>query len=72
VREGVSTAEARRVKELERENKELRRARGARVVSQDRSGEIVQGCASGKIIRYEIEAPNGERFMASEHTLRPL
>ncbi|MBA3506485.1 MAG: cupin domain-containing protein [Betaproteobacteria bacterium] len=45
-------------------------SKGARVVSQARRGEILQGYASGKIIQYEIEGPSGERFMANEHELR--
>lgn len=48
----------------------FRFSKGARVVSQARRGEIVQGYASGNIIQYEIEGTNGERFMASEHELK--
>jgi quercetin dioxygenase-like cupin family protein len=49
----------------------FRFARGERVVVNGRSGVIAEGYASGKIIQYEIEAPGGERFMASEHELKP-
>jgi hypothetical protein len=48
----------------------FRFAKGARVLFQARNGEILQGYASGKIIQYEIEGANGERFMASEHELK--
>jgi hypothetical protein len=33
-------------------------------------GRIAQGYASGKIVQYEIEGANGERYMAHEHELR--
>jgi len=49
----------------------FRFAKGARVVSKGRTGRIAEGYASGKIVQYEIEASNGERFMASEHELQP-
>jgi quercetin dioxygenase-like cupin family protein len=49
----------------------FRFARGARVLFGSRSGKIAEGYASGKIVQYEIEAPDGERFMASEQELRP-
>jgi hypothetical protein len=48
----------------------FRFSRGARVVSHVGGGRILEGYASGKIIQYEIEGPNGERFMASEHELK--
>jgi hypothetical protein len=48
----------------------FRFARGAHVLVKGRSGRIAEGYASGKIVQYEIEAPNGERFMASEHELQ--
>ncbi len=34
------------------------------------TGRIVEGCASGKLIHYEIEGSKGERFMAHERELR--
>ena len=48
----------------------FRFGRGMRVADSRRAGKIVEGYASGKIIQYEIEAENGERFMASEEDLR--
>ena len=45
--------------------------RGARVLSKSQSGRVAEGYASGKIVQYEIETANGERFMASEHELQP-
>jgi len=48
----------------------FRFARGERVRIKDQSGRVIEGYASGKIVQYEIEAPNGERFMASEHELQ--
>jgi quercetin dioxygenase-like cupin family protein len=48
----------------------FRFARGGRVLFKGQSGRVVEGYASGKIIQYEIEAPNGERLMASEHELQ--
>lgn len=49
----------------------FRFARGARVLFKSQNGKVAEGYASGKVVQYEIEAPNGERFMASEHALRP-
>ena len=49
----------------------FRFARGARVLFKSQSGRVAEGYASGKIVQYEIEAPNGERFMASEQELQP-
>ena len=49
----------------------FRFARGARVVVKGQPVSVVGGYASGKIVQYEIEAPNGERFMASEQELQP-
>ena len=49
----------------------FRFARGARVLSKSLSGKVAEGYASGKIVQYEIEASNGERFMASEQELQP-
>ena len=49
----------------------FRFARGARVLFKSQSGRVAEGYASGKIVQYEIEAPNGERFMASEKELQP-
>ena len=34
-------------------------------------GKVAEGYASGKIVQYEIEASDGQRFMASEHELQP-
>ena len=48
----------------------FRFVRGERVLVGNRSGTVVEGYASGKIVQYEIEPPDGERFMASEHELR--
>jgi quercetin dioxygenase-like cupin family protein len=48
----------------------FRFGRGAPVVSGRGTGRIVEGYASGKLIQYEIEGSNGERFMAHEHELR--
>jgi quercetin dioxygenase-like cupin family protein len=44
--------------------------RGERVESARGSGRIVEGYASGTLIQYEIEKPNGERFMEHQHELR--
>lgn len=49
----------------------FRFARGARVLFKAQDGKVAEGYASGKVVQYEIEAPNGERFMASEHELQP-
>jgi len=49
----------------------FRFARGQRVLFKGRSGKVAEGYASGKIVQYEIEASDGERFMASEHELQP-
>ena len=49
----------------------FRFAKGARVLFKSQSGRVAEGYASGKIVQYEIEAPNGERFMASEQELQP-
>jgi len=48
----------------------VRFARGAHVLVKGPSGRIAEGYASGKIVQYEIEAANGDRFMASEHELQ--
>jgi quercetin dioxygenase-like cupin family protein len=48
----------------------FRFVRGARVLFKSQNGRVAEGYASGKIVQYEIEAPNGERFMASEHELQ--
>jgi hypothetical protein len=48
----------------------FRFARGARVLFKRQNGTVAEGYASGKVIQYEIEAPNGDRFMASEHELQ--
>jgi quercetin dioxygenase-like cupin family protein len=48
----------------------FRFARGARVLVKGRSGRVAEGYASGKIVQYEVEAVDGERFMASEHELQ--
>jgi hypothetical protein len=48
----------------------FRFARGARVSVGSRSGTVAEGYASGKVVQYEIEAPNGDRFMASEEELQ--
>src|SRR5689334_11575281 len=44
--------------------------RGDKVASARGAGQIVEGYASGTLIQYEIERPNGERFMAHERELR--
>lgn len=49
----------------------FRFARGARIVFKGQSGRVAEGYASGNVVQYEIEAPAGERFMASEHELQP-
>jgi hypothetical protein len=49
----------------------FRLARGARVLFKGQSGRVAEGYASGKIVQYEIEAPSGERSMASEQELQP-
>jgi quercetin dioxygenase-like cupin family protein len=48
----------------------FRFARGARVLFKRQNGTVAEGYASGNVIQYEIEAPNGDRFMASEHELQ--
>jgi len=48
----------------------FRFARGARVLFKSQNGKVAEGYASGKIVQYEIEAPNGERFIASEQDLQ--
>jgi hypothetical protein len=45
--------------------------RGALVVAKGRRGRVAEGYASGKIVQYEIDAADGERFMASESELEP-
>ena len=47
----------------------FRFARGARVVHEGRRGRVAEGYASGSIVQYEIEASDGQRFMASEREL---
>ena len=49
----------------------FRFARGARVMFKSEIGRIVEGYASGKIVQYEIEGADGQRFMASEQELQP-
>ena len=49
----------------------FRFARGMRVLFKGQGGTVAEGYASGRIVQYEIEALNGERFMASEHELLP-
>jgi quercetin dioxygenase-like cupin family protein len=49
----------------------FRFTRGARVSIGGRTGTVSEGYASGKVVQYEIEAPNGDRFMASEQELQP-
>lgn len=49
----------------------FRFARGERVLFKSRSGKVAEGYASGKIVQYEVEASDGERFMANEHELQP-
>ena len=49
----------------------FRFARGARILFKGQNGKIAEGYASGKVVQYEIEAPDGGRFMASEHELQP-
>ena len=48
----------------------FRFGRGQQVTSSRGPGRIAQGYASGKLIQYEIEGSNGERFMVHEHELR--
>jgi hypothetical protein len=48
----------------------FRFVRGAYVRVNSRGGRIAEGYASGQVVQYEIEEPNGERFMASEHELQ--
>jgi len=48
----------------------FRFARGERILVKGQSGRVAEGYASGKIVQYEIEGPDGERFMASEHELQ--
>jgi quercetin dioxygenase-like cupin family protein len=45
--------------------------KGQHVLAARGSGHIVQGYASGEILQYEIEAPDGKHFMASDSELRP-
>jgi quercetin dioxygenase-like cupin family protein len=49
----------------------FRFARGTRVMFKSQNGRVAEGYASGKIVQYEIEASDGQRFMASEHELQP-
>jgi hypothetical protein len=49
----------------------FRFARGARVSFRSQSGTVAEGYASGKVVQYELEAPNEDRFMASEQELQP-
>ena len=49
----------------------FRFVRGARVMFKSQTGKVAEGYASGKIVQYEIEASDGQRFMASEHELQP-
>jgi quercetin dioxygenase-like cupin family protein len=49
----------------------FRFVRGARVMFKSQIGKVAEGYASGKIVQYEIEASDGQRFMASEHELQP-
>jgi hypothetical protein len=39
------------------------------VASKRGTGRVAEGYASGTIIQYEIEGPDGERYMAHEHEL---
>jgi quercetin dioxygenase-like cupin family protein len=48
----------------------FRFARGARVFFKNQNAKVAEGYASGKVVQYEIETSNGERFMASEHELQ--
>jgi quercetin dioxygenase-like cupin family protein len=48
----------------------FRFARGELILVKGQSGRVAEGYASGKIVQYEIEGPDGERFMASEHELQ--
>jgi len=50
-------------------NSVFRFAKGAQVSFKGRSGRVSEGYASGKIVQYEIETPDGDRFMASEREL---
>jgi len=45
-------------------------ARGARVRVGTRTGVVAEGYRSGDITQYEIEATDGERFMAEERTVQ--
>jgi len=47
----------------------FRYTKGSTVVSKGLRGRVAEGYASGKIIQYEIEAADGDRFMASESDL---
>ena len=49
----------------------FRFARGASVLFKSQDGKVAEGYASGKVIQYEIELSNGDRFMAGEHELQP-
>ena len=49
----------------------FRFVRGARVLFKSQGGKVAEGYASGKIVQYEIESSNGERFMVSEQELQP-
>ena len=46
----------------------FRFARGARVMFKSQIGRVAEGYASGKIVQYEIEAADGQRFMASDRS----
>lgn len=48
----------------------FRFTRGARVLFKNQTFRVAEGYASGKIVQYEVETPNGERLMASEHELQ--
>jgi hypothetical protein len=43
--------------------------RGDKVASARGAGHVVEGYASGTLIQYEVEKPDGERFMEHEHEL---
>ena len=47
----------------------FRYKRGDRVTSPRGFGLVVEGYASGRLIQYEIEESNGNRFMAHEHEI---
>lgn len=48
----------------------FRFTRGAHVLFKNQTFRVAEGYASGKIVQYEVETPNGERLMASEHELQ--